>query len=98
MDIDSLKSQLTSAGQGHLLEFWDTLSESEKQSLYGELSHMNIAEINRFFENAMQSVKHATDKLDDLLEPLPAEVFGSVARTDAETISKYNNIGKLVDV
>lgn len=94
MNIDSLRSRLDAAGQGHLLEFWDTLTDAEKQSLYKELDHMNFTEINGFFQTAMQSLKHVADKLDDLLEPLPAEVCGSVTRTDAETISKYNTIGR----
>lgn len=93
MDIDGLRSRLDSAGQSHLLAFWDTLTDSEKQSLYKELDHMNFAEINQFFETAMQLSKNAADKVDDLLEPLPAEVCGSVSRTDAETLEKYNSIG-----
>ena len=54
---------------------------------------MNFTEINTFFETANQSLKHASDKIDDLLESLPAEVCGSVTRTDAETISQYNTTG-----
>jgi hypothetical protein len=57
---------------------------------------MNFAEINQFFETAMQLSKHAADKVDDLLEPLPAEVCGSVSRTDAETLEKYNSIGMFI--
>lgn len=96
MDIDSLRSRLDSAGQGHLLQFWDTLTDAEKQSFYKELDHMNFDEINGFFEAAMQSFKHAADKVDDLLEALPADVCGSVSRTDTESIEKYNSLGMLV--
>lgn len=93
MDVDSLRLRLDAAGQGHLLNFWDTLTDNEKQSLYKELDHMNFVEINGFFEAAMQSLKHVADKLDDLLEPLPAEVCGSVTRTDVETMSEYSSLG-----
>ncbi|XP_045176106.2 UDP-N-acetylhexosamine pyrophosphorylase-like isoform X2 [Mercenaria mercenaria] len=93
MNIDSLRSRLDSAGQGHLLEFWDSLSDVEKQSFYKELDSMNYTEINGFFEHSMQTLKHASDKLDDLLEPLPADVCGSVTRTDADKIQEYNSLG-----
>ena len=94
MDVDSLRTRLNSAGQGHLLEFWDTLSDSEKASLYKELNQMNFEEINSYFETAMNSLKHASDKLDDLLEPLPESVCGSVAQSDAETLAKYETAGE----
>ena len=94
MDLESLKSRLDAAGQGHLLQFWDTLTDSEKQSLYNELNNLDFAEINQFFEASMNSLKHASEKIDNLLEPLPADVCGSITRTDADKLSKYRSLGE----
>ena len=96
MDLDSLKSRLSSAGQSHLLEHWESLTDKQKHVFYKELEHMDFAEINSFFEAAMLSLKTATEKLDDLLEPLPTEVCGSIARCDKNTLQQYNNTGKLL--
>ena len=93
MDLEALKSRLSSAGQSHLLEHWASLSDKEKESFYKELDHMDFGEINNFFEASMQSLKSASEKLDDLLEPLPTEVCGSVTRCDKNTIHQYNNTG-----
>lgn len=94
MDVQALQKRLDSAGQSHLLQFWEALDENEKQSLYNELNRMNFDEINNFFRASVESLKHASDKLDDLLEPLPTEVCGSVTRTEASKQSEYNNTGK----
>ncbi|XP_052235171.1 UDP-N-acetylhexosamine pyrophosphorylase-like isoform X1 [Dreissena polymorpha] len=93
MDIEGLRQRLNAAGQGHLIQFWETLSDGEKQSLYNELNHMDFMEINGFFESSMQSLKHVADKLDDLLEPLPGDVFGSVTRTSSDKLDEYRTKG-----
>ena len=93
MDLDSLKSRLNSAGQSHLLEHWESLTDKQKDSFYRELDQMDFSEINNFFEAAMLSLKTASEKLDDLLEPLPTEVCGSIARCDKNTQQQYNNTG-----
>ena len=93
MDLDGLKSRLNASGQSHLLEHWASLSDKQKESFYRELDHMDFDEINRFFEASMQSLKTASEKLDDLLEPLPTSVCGSVTTCDKATLQKYNNTG-----
>ncbi|XP_052799978.1 UDP-N-acetylhexosamine pyrophosphorylase-like isoform X2 [Mya arenaria] len=93
MDVEALKQRLNGAGQGHLLQFWDSLSSEEQTAFFNELSHMNFEEINGFFETAMQSLKHVADKIDDLLEPLPADVCGSVTRTDHQKQQEYTATG-----
>ena len=95
MDLDNLKSRLSVSGQSHLLEHWDSLSDKQKEPFYRELDHMDFDEINRFFKTSMQSLKTASEKLDDLLEPLPTDVCGSVTRCDKATLQQYNNTGKM---
>lgn len=97
MDVAGLQQRLQSAGQEHLLQFWDSLQDNEKQSLYNELNHLDFIEINSYFEAAMQSLKNASEKIDDLLEPLPPVVCGSVTRTDDAKQVEYTNMGKATD-
>ena len=94
MDVNGLKNKLESSNQGHLLQYWDKLSEDEKKKLYKELNSLNYEEINRYFKAAMESLESASEKIDDRLHPLPANVCGSYSRCDKETLNKYNTSGK----
>ncbi|XP_062581320.1 UDP-N-acetylhexosamine pyrophosphorylase-like isoform X2 [Saccostrea cucullata] len=90
MDIEGLKARLAEANQEHLLKYWDQLSDEEKQQLYAELSHLDFKEINGFFKAAMEDLNSASEKLDDLLEPLPKEVWGGVVETSEADLLQYD--------
>ncbi|XP_064602174.1 UDP-N-acetylhexosamine pyrophosphorylase-like isoform X2 [Liolophura sinensis] len=93
MDISSLKSQLSEHGQEHVLKFWDSLTEAQKQTLYKELSSINVAQVGEYFKNAQATLQAASEKIDDLLEPVPKELCGSVTRTSVDTLQKYETEG-----
>lgn len=90
MNIEELRGRLEEANQGHLLQYWDQLSDSEKQQLYKELSPRDFNEINGFYKAAMEDLSSASEKLDDLLEPLPKEVCGRAVNTGQETLLQYD--------
>ncbi|KAJ8299261.1 hypothetical protein KUTeg_023321 [Tegillarca granosa] len=93
MNIESLKSRLASNGQEHLLNYWDDLSNEEKEQFYKELNSLDYEEINRDFKTAMQTLQSASEKIDDLLQPLPAEVCGSISTCDKNTLKNYQTQG-----
>ncbi|KAL3842177.1 hypothetical protein ACJMK2_020219 [Sinanodonta woodiana] len=90
MDIETLRSELVQHNQEHLLQFWDRLSEQQKNSLYHELKSQNYEEINQYFKTAM---KFASEKLEDIMEPLPSDVCGGVAQCDKQTMEHYHKSG-----
>lgn len=90
MDVEGLKSRLAEANQEHLMKYWDQLSDSEKSQLYNELNHLDFKEINGFFKSSMEDLASASEKLDDLLEPLPKEVCGRVVNTQQEDLLQYD--------
>lgn len=98
MDIDTLRSRLQAAGQSHLLQFWEKLTDSEKQSLYKDLNRIDFDEVNRYFKAAEATLKVVSEKIDDHLEPLSDDVCGSVSRTDSATITKFSKRGKEIYV
>lgn len=98
MDIASLKSRLASNDQEHLLKYWDDLSNEEKEQLYKELNSLDYEEINKDFKTAMQTLQSASEKIDDLLQPLPAEVCGSITTCDKNTLKNYQTQGKSVSI
>ncbi|XP_033751188.1 UDP-N-acetylhexosamine pyrophosphorylase-like isoform X1 [Pecten maximus] len=93
MDLDSLKSELECHGQSQLLKYWDLLDNDCQEKLYNELKHLEYSNINGYFKQAMASLEHASDKIDNLLEPLPTAVCGSVTRSSPEELKEYNRIG-----
>ncbi|KAK3102967.1 hypothetical protein FSP39_015377 [Pinctada imbricata] len=93
MDLSSLQKRLEANNQSHLLQYWDKLQEEERNNLYKELNHLNYEEINHSCKAAMETLESASEKIDDLLEPLPQDVCGSFARCDKESLNKYNTEG-----
>lgn len=90
MDIEKLRENLVTYGQEHLLQFWDELSEADQQHLYTELEALDYEKILKYFDVCMTPVA----KVDDRLEPLPGNVRGSFANTEAEILQKYEKEGE----
>ncbi|XP_071955450.1 UDP-N-acetylhexosamine pyrophosphorylase-like isoform X2 [Antedon mediterranea] len=80
MDFESLRKKLAEHNQEHLLDFVNDLDEKSKQVLYNDITNTNIAEVVRFFNAATASMDTQT-KVDDKMEPIPTEMFGSVTRS-----------------
>lgn len=93
MDIESLRSRINAAGQSHLLQFWDKLTDGEKQSLFKDLDRINYEEVNQYFKDAEKTLQAAATKVDNHMETLPSESCGSVSRSDPAAIAKYNKQG-----
>ncbi|KAL8614451.1 hypothetical protein ACOMHN_007787 [Nucella lapillus] len=93
MDVDKLRSRLAASGQSHLMQFWDKLTEEEKQVLYDELKLIDLDEVNRYFKDVDASLKNSGEKIDDCLETLPSEVCGSAHSSDPADTAKYRKIG-----
>ena len=94
MDINSLKKQLQNNGQGHLLQFWDKLTEEDQKLLYNDVTSIDIPEVNKFFKACKADLNSGSEKVDDSLQPIPHDSLGSVTRAGAETLDRYNNLGE----
>lgn len=91
MDLTSLRKTLATYGQQHLLDFWDQLSDDQKQHLYQDLTSIDFEEVSQIFKQSVLSPDVVFD--DSLLEPLPQEVRESDVHLDPETRRKYRNEG-----
>lgn|SRR6218665_2400495 len=92
MNVDQLREKLVLYGQDHLLQFWNDISDKEQEHLYEELEELNYEQILRYFKACMAPV----EKVDEHLEPVPEEVFGSYANTDAQVLKNYETEGELI--
>ena len=94
MDVEGLRSYLRKYGQDHCLEFWETLSTAQQEQLYKDLRGLNLEEISKYFKRCEESLKNPGEKIDAHLQPLPAECFGSIVRTDENKLKLYESEGK----
>ena len=92
--MDSLQQKLNQHGQGHLLQYVNELDSDSKSNLLRELGNLDYADINKYYSQSMQDLKHASDKIDNLLEPLPADVCGSVTKCSETEINQYRDSGR----
>ncbi|XP_076450236.1 UDP-N-acetylhexosamine pyrophosphorylase-like [Babylonia areolata] len=93
MDVDGLRSHLDAHGQSHLLQFWEGLSEDEKQMLFDELKLIDLEKVSQYFKDADATLRVSAEKIDDHLETLPPEVCGSVRGSSPADIVKYRKRG-----
>ncbi|XP_077978215.1 UDP-N-acetylhexosamine pyrophosphorylase-like [Glandiceps talaboti] len=91
MDVASLKAELEEHNQQHLLKFWDDLTEEEQLSLYNDIKGTDLGEVNRYFQKAT-AVMQQTELVDDRMEHIPTEQFGSVTR-DSKKIGVWADEG-----
>jgi len=92
-DIIKLKSLLSELDQGHLLQFWDRLSQSDKNELIEDLGEINVKEVTTYFKNAVSTLNEDQEKLDDRMKPIPSHLYGAVSRTSPELLSSYEMEG-----
>ena len=90
MDLPALRERLAKYEQSHVLDFWDDLSDDQKRALYDDVSGLDLAELTEDFDKmAVTSANDASEKLDDHMQPLPADQCGSVLKaTDEVSVDK----------
>lgn len=93
MDVEGLRNHLCNYNQEHLLDHWDVLTEGQKKQFYNELSRMDMGEICGYFKRTISSVNEETEKLDERMQPIPTEMYGSVTRTSLEKIKDFEDAG-----
>ncbi|XP_038614301.1 UDP-N-acetylhexosamine pyrophosphorylase isoform X1 [Tachyglossus aculeatus] len=97
MDTGQLRNRLSRAGQDHLLQFWEELTEPQRRELFRELEAMDFEELNGFFRRAMDGSDQAAGqgKVDDArMEAVPRDILGSTSR-DREELDAWEREGLL---
>ncbi|XP_068096049.1 UDP-N-acetylhexosamine pyrophosphorylase isoform X2 [Hyperolius riggenbachi] len=94
MDVNNLRQSLAEAGQSHVLQYLDELSESQRSHLLEEVQSLDFTELNGFFRRAMDgfSASSSQDKVDARMEAVPREVLGSATR-DRELLPEWEAQG-----
>ncbi|KAF5323383.1 hypothetical protein D9611_005594 [Ephemerocybe angulata] len=93
MSLDKLQQRYEAAGQGHLLKFWDNLSEEERTKFASQLEALNVERVNRIYQKAVSAEQEAADptKQAEAIGPLPKEASESV--NDADKVQEWRRVG-----
>lgn len=83
-----LKSALAAANQTHLLDFHDSLSPAEQETLTQNISKINLAQVAKIFKTAT-SVKNTNHSIT----PIGDEFLASTITSSPEQVGKWRDIG-----
>ena len=92
MTYESTRKLYEDAGQGHLFQFWPSLSSSEQSALLAQLGSIDIKRVNRIHSKALE-VEKATNEGSslELIEPLPEGASSST--DDPAADSEWRKLG-----
>lgn len=92
MTYESTRKLYEDAGQGHLFQFWPSLSSSEQSALLAQLDSIDISRVNRIHAKALEVEKAANEgTLPEIIEPLPEDASSSTNDPAAE--SEWKQLG-----
>lgn len=92
-DFDSVLRLLKKYDQEHVIKFWDKLDERERKILLDDICEINIPEVVGMFRKTVENINADQQKLDNRMNPIPAELYGAVNRSSGELLTKYEQIG-----
>jgi len=93
MDVEGLRTRLAQYEQEHLLDHWDRLDTNQQKDLYNDLKSLDLQEVCGFFKRTVSNVSSDQQKLDERMQPIPSDLYGSVTRTQLEKIGDYEESG-----
>jgi UDP-N-acetylglucosamine/UDP-N-acetylgalactosamine diphosphorylase len=77
---EDLEQLLTSAGQNHLLEAWDSLNISQKQSLADQISTLDFPGLSQLHADAQKPAEHRLG--DEDISPMPFSLAADDSRRE----------------
>ncbi|KAF8935563.1 UDP-N-acetylglucosamine diphosphorylase [Dissophora ornata] len=91
--FQQIKERYQAAGQGHLLNFYDDLPQSEQAALLTQLQSLNVERSNRIHQKATTCPSPMLNNQSVLLAPLPKECFDSILEASSDKVKEWENIG-----
>lgn len=91
--MESLRRKLEEHGQEHLLQYWNDLTQEEKDVLEKEILELDLAELTSYYNRATASLSAVQDKLDDKVQPIPQNKIVTGKACTKEQLEEYNALG-----
>jgi UDP-N-acetylglucosamine/UDP-N-acetylgalactosamine diphosphorylase len=105
MDIDaSILLRLKNANQMHLLSYWDQLDHEQRAIFIRDITNIDLDHITQAFEGIKDQLiekpidnelnEHENhESIDEIMEPIPEHLTGSVDKTSKEQLENYRREG-----
>jgi UDP-N-acetylglucosamine/UDP-N-acetylgalactosamine diphosphorylase len=91
-DYETQRKRYEAAGQGHVFQYYDKLSEVEKVSLVASAAAIDVDRAIRVFKQSTSEASREHD--DDPISPLPEEAFEStVGEEYAQRAKEWREVG-----
>ncbi|XP_014239928.1 UDP-N-acetylhexosamine pyrophosphorylase-like protein 1 [Cimex lectularius] len=94
-DIEDYRRHLANYGQEHVLQFWDDLSQDDRDEFFQEIKDIDVPEVLGYFKKAVEGRDESKAKIDDRLMPIPPGLYGAVSRTPKALLQSYEEEGLL---
>lgn len=91
-NIEDLRKNLAKYGQEHLLRFWSSLTDCEKEELMLDINDINFEAVLADFKRATANLKDE-EVLDKEIKPVPSSLFGGVDRSSENDVKSYKEEG-----
>ncbi|KAI8580820.1 hypothetical protein K450DRAFT_186562 [Umbelopsis ramanniana AG] len=92
-DVTTLRSNFDAAGQGHVFNFWDTLTSEQQQVFYNQLVDLDVTRVNQIYDTAVKGAAACASAQAASVEPLPTDVTDSVLTADASKVEEWTTLG-----
>lgn len=103
MEIDPiLKQRLIDANQAHILDFWSTLDDQQRQILLHDINEVDFDRVRKAYDGIKQELladstlsdqdnktQAKEENIDDIMEPVPADITGSINEANEEQLNNY---------
>ncbi|UJR33156.1 hypothetical protein I4U23_020613 [Adineta vaga] len=105
MDIDSNTAlHLKNSNQEHLVSYWNELDHEQRAILIRDISNVDLDRITEAFQSVKDQLVEQTanmnlngsetnKSIDDLMEPIPEHLTGSVDKTSKDQLEHYRREG-----
>lgn len=92
-DITTLRANFEAAGQGHVLNFWETLTSEQQHVFYNQLVDLDVTRVNDIYETAVKGAAATAASQGTFAEPLPTDVTDSVLTAGASKVEEWTTLG-----
>ncbi|CAF0760894.1 unnamed protein product [Adineta steineri] len=98
----TIKERLTKANQAHLLAYWSELNNEQQQTLLHDINEIDFDRVAKAYNSIKQELLSDTTNsnkeikeecIDDIMEPVPDTVTGSINETSKEQLERYRQRG-----
>ena len=105
MNIDpTVLLRLKKSNQTHLLSYWDQLDYEQRAILIRDITDIDLDRVTQAFQDIKdQLIEKPVDKelnehenketIDEIMEPIPEHLIGSVDKTSKEKLEHYRREG-----